>query len=141
MVIFFTFLTLWQSDEVVWTTWNLDRMCARYSYLKLKICFKIFSKNFLKIFFSQKNLFSKFFFSLTIFFLRKKGPGNFFLILLFKNHFWPKVFLLLLRYTWRPGSIVYLSCSVLVMCLSTTSVKEAYLVFLAVLFICWSFKP
>ena len=28
--------TLWQSDAVVWTTWKLDRICARYSYLKLK---------------------------------------------------------------------------------------------------------
>ena len=45
LIVFWLFLcdtTLWQSDAVVWTTWNLHRMCARYSYLKLKKKFKIF---------------------------------------------------------------------------------------------------
>ena len=61
LIIFLTFLcdtTLWQSDAVVWTTWNVDRMCTRYSYLKLK---ERFSKNFSNFF--QKILFANFAFS------------------------------------------------------------------------------
>ena len=83
---FWCHTTLWQSDLVVEMTWNLDRMCARYSYLKLKKKFKNFflKKFFLKIFF-PKFCFSKIFFW-------KKNFWKFVLILLFKNHFWPNFF-------------------------------------------------
>ena len=57
LVVFWLFLcdtTLWQSDAVVWTTWNLVRMYRRYSYLKLKKKISnFFSKNFFN--FPKKN--------------------------------------------------------------------------------------
>ena len=110
-LVFWLFLcdtTLWASVTVVWTTWNLDRMCARYSYLKLTFFFfKIFfPKSFFNFFSKKKFFFKKIFLNLIFpFFLQEMS-----LILLFKNHFWPKIFLLVLRLIWRPGSIVYLSC-------------------------------
>ena len=82
---FLTFLcdtTLWQSDAVVWTTWNLDRICARYSYLKLKNSFQNFiSKNVFQFFFKKKFFITNFF--SKIFFRNKFG----------NNKIWRKTFL------------------------------------------------
>ena len=89
---------------VVWTTENVDRIVT-WSWKK-----KI--QNFFKFFFPWGKFFSKFLLSKTFFpkfvFPNFFPEKNFFrkicLILLFKNHLWPKVFLLLLRWIWRPGS-------------------------------------
>ena len=93
-VVFLTFLcdtTLWQSDVVVWTTWNLDRMCTRYRYLKLKNLFSIF---FSKIF-SLQIFFSKIFFEKLCFsqiFSEKKFPENFLDFVVQKSFLTKKIF-------------------------------------------------
>ena len=94
---FFVWYHIWQSDAVVSTTWTLDRMCARYCYLKLT---NFFSKNVFLIFFKKKMFFQKKISQILIFkkfFWKIIFCQEIFLILLFKNHFWPKTFLLLLR--------------------------------------------
>ena len=69
--LFLCHTTLWRSDAVVWTTWNLDRMCTRYRYLSWKIFFQnFFSQNIFKIFFPNI-YFSQIFFW-------KKNSGYFF---------------------------------------------------------------
>ena len=109
---FLTFLcdtTLWQSIAVVWTTWNLDRMCARCSYLKLK---NFVSKNFFN-FFQKKIFFLKLFSQILFFpnfFLKKRIFSRNFFDFIVQKLSVTKYFLLLLRRIWRPGSIVYLSC-------------------------------
>ena len=107
-VVFLTFLcdtALWQSVAVVWKTWNLDRMCARYSYLKLKKNFSKFC--FSQIFFCSGNFFEFFqnhfwpnFFYCCWDKFDVRGPLYTCLVLylfLFKNHFWPKHFFYMLR--------------------------------------------
>ena len=53
--------TLRKIDAVVWTTWNWDRMCARYSYLNLKKKINFFFKNVFQFFFQKKLFFKKIF--------------------------------------------------------------------------------
>ena len=63
LFVWYHIMTEWWTT-VVWTTWNLDRMCAKYRYLKLIIRF--YKKKF-QIVFPKKNCFSKYFFSKIIF--------------------------------------------------------------------------
>ena len=108
------------SDAVVWTAWNLYRMFARYSYLKLKIVYNFFSKKFLKIFF-QKRFFKKLF-PRTFgpkFFLKNIFYPEIFLILLYKNRLWPKFFFVVAEINLKFGVHCILVHCILVLFLLT----------------------